>query len=308
MRRSPQPILGVLLLVALHAGACGAPRTEGDGPRSGVLRTEELPPRERQAWEAWQRGGGRWELAREEVRRDPELVRFLVDNLVRELVKSYDRSRLSRPGEQPGPFERAGAELVRLAPQSAPVLAEMLALRDGIVAFLAADLLVRIGVLGLEPVSAKLAHPEVEVRRRAAELLGRLPHGGESEARFEKALGRLAEKDPAWIVRAQAAGALGARGARHTHKGYAAGVLARCLADADASVAESAARGLRELAEPRVIPILIDALERNSARGDLAALRATRETLYELSGEKRDRSPEEWRRWWSEVGERKLVH
>jgi HEAT repeat protein len=109
-------------------------------------------------------------------------------------------------------------------------------------------------------------------------------------------------------VRAQSAQSLGARASRHTHKGYAAGVLARCLGDADPAVCESAAKGLSELAEPRAIPFLIDALERNSARGDVSALRATQASLRALSGEKRDRSAEEWRRWWREEGERALVH
>ncbi len=71
---------------------------------------------------------------------------------------------------------------------------------------------------------------------------------------------------------------------------------------------ESAAKALRVLAEPRAIPILIDALERNASRGDLAALRATQSALRELSGQTRDRTPEEWRTWWREAGERELVH
>ncbi len=268
----------------------------------------ELPAPEREVWERYRAGGAAWEVERERVLADAQLSRFLVDNLLREMIRSYDRSRLSRPGEQAGPFERAGTELVRLAPRSTPVLAEMLALHDGVVAFLAADLLARIGTPALEPVCAKLSDPEAEVRRRAAELLGRLPHAGEAEARIEERLGTCVEHEKVWIVRAQAAEALGARGARHTHKGYAAGVLARCLGDADPAVAESAAKALRVLAEPRAIPILIDALERNAGRGDLAALRATQAALRELSGQQRDRTPEEWRAWWREAGERELVH
>jgi hypothetical protein len=295
-----------LALLGLLAGACSSSRPQHEPGR--LVRADELPVREREVWERYHAGGAGWELERERVLADPELARFLVDNLVRELVQSYDRSRLARPGEQAGPFERAGAELVRLAPCSTSVLAEMLALHDGIVSFLAADLLARIGCKALEPVCAKLGHEQAEVRRRAAELLGRLPHAGASEVDVEERLGARAEKDEAWIVRAQAAQALGARGALHTHKGYAAGVLARCLCDADPAVAESAAKGLRALAEPRAIPILIDALERNAARGDVAALRATQGALRELSGQSLDRTPEEWRRWWREEGERTLVH
>ena len=294
------------LLLVLLGCSCSSSRSN---PVEGrVVPTSELPAAQREVWQLYQAGGPAWEAERARVLADAGLARFLVDNLLRELVRSYDRSRLSRPGEQPGPFERAGAELVLCAARSTQPLAEMLALHDGVVAFLAADVLARIGAPALEPVCGKLEHAEPEVRRRAAELLGRLGHAGEAEPRVEESLGRHAEHDPAWIVRAQTAEALGARGSRHTHKGYAAGVLARCLGDADSAVAESAAKGLRALAEPRVIPILIDALERNATRGDLAALRATQAALRALSGQAQDRTPEEWRRWWTETGERELVH
>jgi len=302
MRRvRPLPLLALLVLCA-----CSAPHSGSQDGR--IVRADELPKNERAAWELYHAGGAPWELERERVLADPNLARFVVDNLVREMVKNYDRSHLAHTGEQQGPFERACDELVLFAKDSTPVLAEMLGLRDGIVSFLASDLLVRIGARANEPVRNKLDDPAPEVRRRAAELLGRLPNAGEGEVALEEHLGRLAQNDKAWIVRAQAAQALGSRGARHTHKGYAAGVLARCLTDTDPAVSESAAKGLLTLAEPRAIPFLIDALERNSARGDLSALRTTQEALHGLSGEKQDRSPEEWRRWWSETGERALVH
>jgi hypothetical protein len=301
-RVRPLPCLALLLLVP----ACSTPHSGSQEGR--VVRPEQLPTREREVWELYHAGGAKWELERERVLADPALSRFVVDNLVREMVKSYDRSRLARTGEQQGPFERACDELVLFAKDSTPVLAEMLGLRDGIVSFLAAELLVRIGVAANEPVRTKLDDPEPEVRRRAAELLGRLPPAGEAEAALEEHLGRIAQNDKAWIMRAQAAQALGARGSRHTHKGYAAGVLARCLSDTDPAVSESAAKGLLTLAEPRAIPFLIDALERNSARGDVAALRTTQQALRGLSGEKQDRSCEEWRAWWRDIGERKLVH
>ncbi|MBK7643627.1 MAG: HEAT repeat domain-containing protein [Planctomycetes bacterium] len=290
----------------LGVAACAAPRGPADSGR--VVREDELPAREREVWESYHAGGPAWELERERVLADPGLARFLVDNLVREMVQSYDHSRLASSGERAGPFERACDELVRCAGASTPVLAEMLALRDGIVSFLAADLLARIGASALEPVRAKLGSGQAEVRRRAAELLGRLPNAGAAEGRVEEGLGALAERDPAWIVRAQAAQALGARGAQHAHKGYAAGVLARCLADPDPAVVESATKGLRALAEPRAIPILIDALERSSSSGNVSALHAAQDALRALSGEQADRSPAEWRRWWTEVGERALVH
>lgn len=282
--------------------ASSAPRA----PAGSVLKQDELPRREREVWERYHAGGAAWELEREHVLADPGLGRFVVDNLVREMVSSYDRSRLARAGELAGPFERAAAELVELAPISTPVLIELLGVRDGIVSFLAADLLARIGAPALPPLLTKLGDPQPEVRRRSAELCARLPIGASSaeEASVGEALARLVQQDKAWIVRAQAARALGARGARQKHKGFAAGVLTRALSDGDPAVVESAANALRELSEPRAVPLLIDALERSLAAGALAPARAAQESLRGLTGQKRDLLPQEWRRWWAEEGER----
>lgn len=298
--------LACAALIALLPFGLACTTNAARAPAGSVVQAGELPQREREVWERYHAGGAAWELERERVLADPALGRFVVDNLVREMVSSYDRSRLARAGERAGPFERAQSELVELAPISTPVLVELVGVRDGIVSFLGADLLARIGAPALRPLLAKLGDAQPEVRRRAAELYARLPPGAGSaeEAQVGEALARLVEKDPAWIVRAQAARSVGARGARGTHKGFAAGVLARALADADASVVESAANALRELAEPRAVPLLIDALERSLAAGQLGAARAAQETLRALTGQKRDLLPQEWRRWWADEGER----
>jgi hypothetical protein len=272
-----------MLALALGLCACASPRT---GPRAGdeggdarVLPTSELPPRQRAVWESWQRGGARWELEREEVRRDPELTRFLVDNLVRTLVKSYDRSALATAGKASGPFERAAAELCEFEAQSTPVLVELLAVRDGVVAFLAADLLLRIGVRAAPSIARLLNDESEETRRRAAELLGKLPHAGEGEGVLEEALGARVAQDKAWIVRAEAARALGARASQHTHKGYALGVLARALGDPDEAVVTNACAGLARLGERRAMPALARALEPAARRGNVKAVFALQAAL-----------------------------
>lgn len=300
--QAPACLVALLLLVLGSACAGQAARA----PAGSVVQEAQLPARERGVWEHYHAGGAAWELDRERVLADPALGRFVVDNLVREMVASYDRSRLARSGERAGPFERAQAELVVLAPLSTPVLVELVGVRDGIVSFLGADLLARIGAPALHPLLAKLGDPQAEVRRRAAELFARLPRGASSaeEAQVGEALAKLVRSDSAWIVRAQAARTLGARGARDAHKGFAAGVLTRALSDTDAAVVESAASALRELAEPRAVPLLVDALERSLAAGDLAAARAAQESLRSLTGYKRDLLPQEWRRWWADEGER----
>ncbi|MBK7876350.1 MAG: HEAT repeat domain-containing protein [Planctomycetes bacterium] len=287
-----------LALAALALGACTSSRSSDGGARAGVVRTEELPARERAVWEAWQKGGGRWELVREDVRRDPELTQFLVDNLVRTLVKSYDLSHLASVGQAHGPFERAADELVQFGTAATPVLVELLAVRDGIVAFLAGDVLARIGAPAVVPCRALLDDTEPETRRRAAELLGRLPHAGKDEVAVQETLAARVRTDPEWIVRAEAARALGNRGARHDHKGFALGVLGRALGDPDAAVLQSACAGLVALGERRAVPALARALRPASQRGDLKGLEAVQAALRALTGVQRSQTPEEWLAWY----------
>jgi hypothetical protein len=96
-----------LLFVTGCTGGAPKPARQAE-----LVAPADLPERQRQAWERWQKGGAEWELEREAVREDPALARFTVDNLVVLLVRSYERSELARAGERAGPFERAQAELV----------------------------------------------------------------------------------------------------------------------------------------------------------------------------------------------------
>jgi hypothetical protein len=283
------------VLLATTLAACKSDES-AKSPR--VVPTSELPADLRATWDVYRAGGAAWEIERERVLDDPERLRFVVDNLVIEMVRSYERSRLSKAGEMEGPFERSQRELALLYPGSAPVLAELLAVRDGIVAFLAADVLERIGEPALTPVARKLEDETPEVRRRAAELLGDLPHGGKDEPAIHERLGKTVKSDTEWIVRAQAAQSLGRRGARHDHKGYCQAVLSRALSDADPAVVASACIGLAELSEPRAIPAIIDALERAGASGELKVVRAAQDALRALSGVDRDQEPAEWSSWW----------
>jgi hypothetical protein len=288
--------------LAAGLAACAASRTAPSGTPSAsaeprVVALSEVPAAQREAWQAWMQGGAAWDLALERVRRDPEVARFVVDNLVRVMVRSYDRSALATAGKAPGPFERAQQDLVALAAFSTPVLAELLRLPDGVVAFLAADRLVAIGAPATAGAVPLLGDGRPETRRRAAELLGRLPHAGADEIALEQKLAALVAGDAEWAVRAEAARALGARGARHSHKGYALGVLGRALADPDPAVVRSAVAGLEALGEPSAIPRLADALERAVAAGDVGLTQAIQRALARLSGDERPRTPAEWRRF-----------
>jgi HEAT repeat protein len=293
--RSASAALAVLL------AACSSPSKPApasSGP-SGLVAPEELPPRKREVLEAWRAGGVRWEAERDRAVADPELARFLVDNLVVQMVRSYDRSRIGSAFRPSSPFTAAQDELVRLSEHSTPLLAEMLLLRDDVVAFLAADTLKRIGAPAVDPVAAKLGEGPPEVRRRIAELVGELPEGREEPRILEK-LGRAAEHDEAWIVRAQSARSLGSRAARRAEKGYAAAVLSRALADPDAEVRKTSLRALADLGDASAVPALIRALERAAAAGDLPALRSAQSALRELTKLPRDLDPEEWWKLWEE--------
>jgi hypothetical protein len=285
------------LAVASACAGCGAPRADGAHADGGaaVVALDELPAAHRAAWAAWLQGDAHFELELAAVERDPALARFVVDNLVRELVRTYDRNEFARPGGEPGRFERAQRDLVALAPHATPVLAELLRAPDGVVAFLAADRLVAIGAPAVPAVLPLLADPRAETRRRAAGLLGDLPRAASDEIRVQEALAERAERDPEWTVRAESARALGVRGSRHNHRGYAMGVLLRVVRDPDRTVAIQAAEGLAILGERRAIPRLAAELEPAAVRGEPALVAALERALARLSGDGRRRTPAEWR-------------
>lgn len=308
--RRPLPAICAAISAAVCAALCAAlslpacrtstPRAESGAAR--VVPLADLPPAQREVWEAWRKGAAHYELVRARVDRDPALARFVVDNLVREMVRAYEQNAFARPGGEPGRFERAQADLVSLAPYSVPVLAELLRAPDGVVAFLAADRLAAIGAESAAPVATLLDDERRDTRRRAAELLGRLPHAGAGEIAVQTALAARVEADAEWPVRAEAARALGARGGRHDHKGYALGVLLRALRDADRTVAIQAAEGLGLLAEPRAIPRLAAELEPAAARGEPGLVAALERALERLAGDGRRRTPAQWRAWESGGG------
>jgi hypothetical protein len=294
---------------ALDLVACGSTTGAARQSKSDsalVVAPESLPAREREVLDAWRKGGGAWEIERERVRKDPALARFLVQNAAREMVASFERSRLVNQPTKDGPFERAQAELVALPEHSIPLLVESLRVKDGVVAFLAADVMVQIGAATIDPVLSLLADERAETRRRAVELLGRLPARGSDEEGVLARAGELALSDPDWIVRAQAAQSLALRARQANQTAWAAGALCRLLRDEDPAVALAAAEGLTHLAEPRSFERVLGALEAAPERGEPRLVAELERTLAAIAGDQRRRSVPQWRSFWQVEGRRLL--
>ncbi|MFN0007374.1 MAG: HEAT repeat domain-containing protein [Planctomycetota bacterium] len=297
-RERTRSAAAILAVVPWLAACAGSGHRAAEDRAARMVPVAELPERQREVLAAWRRGGAEWEAERARVAADPELARFFVENLIVLMVRAFDGSAIATAANPDRPFDRAQAELVRWEDRSTEVLVELLGVRDGIVAYLAADTLKRIGGAAVRPASEKLSSEDPELRRRAAELLGELPPSREIEARVLEQLGERVERDEAWIVRAQAARALGSRGSRLAARGPAAAALTRALRDPEPEVVKSAVSGLGVLGELSAVPPLIQCLERAARDGDLARVRAAQAALRRLLREESDLSPDDWWERW----------
>jgi len=296
--QSATPILLAALVVL---GCQGNPGESGTGELRSV---SEIPDRYRQVLEDYGAGEERWAERRAEVRADPELAQFVVDNLIVEMVRAFSTATVQVADS--GPYERAQAELVRFADVSTPTLVELLGLPDDLVVFVAGQTLVRIGRPACEPVAGRLDDESWKVRLRAAELLGELPHAGRAEPGIRQALAERISADPEWVVRARAALAAGSRGARDRELAPWRALLVGALADPDPSVVRSAAEGLATLGDPSSVPALIEALDRTARAAEMGPARAIQEALVELTGLEGTTGASAWRHWWSFEGQRWL--
>jgi hypothetical protein len=290
--------LPFLLALGFAAGGCTGPKS-GEGGR--MVAETELPERYRQAVAAWKQDGPAWREIRQQALEDPPLATFLVDNLIDVMVESYTRALISAPGELAGPFERARADLVYLHDYSGPMLIELVLVGDNVVSFLAADTLAEMKDPALSPpVARRLSDPERESRRRAAELLGRLPNALDDEPEVIERLGHALAQDPEWAVRAQAVLAMGERGQRVREVEKPRRHISGALSDPDPAVVEAACRALSALGDPRAIPALISLLERVEDQGTrLTTQRAAQSALMKLSGSGSQRPAREWRAWYA---------
>ncbi len=295
-----------------------SPAPRGGASKDGaVVGLAELPDDHRALLVEYGRGGAAWDARREQLLGQPELARFLVDNLIVEMVKGYgaqasgaeELAFKSGADERAAKaFARAQRELVQLAPVSAPVLVELLGVKDGVVAQLCGDTLIEIGAPAALPLARALEQPSSAARRRTCEVAGKLGDLGPDGARIDAALMRLAHEDDDWTVRAQAADALGPRGAfelaRRGDYGGDAGAwraaLEQCLRDEDAAVASHAARSLVLLGDRRAVSGLIGLLDSGVREGDLRRVRSAQAALVALTGARGCDTAQEWRRWQDE--------
>jgi hypothetical protein len=295
--RRPRFSLLVAILPLLFA--CASPEESNE---DALTPEAELPEAYSRSWRAWYEESEEWLQLREGVQRDPQLASFIVDNLLRVMVRFYDHGALAARGELPGPFERAQHELVFLAPHSAPVCIELAIVGDGPVSFLAGDVLERIDDSRWTlPVALRLRDEEVATRRRSAALLEKLPPAREEEEDVWDLLEEVALEDTDWSVRAQAVGTVGVRAGRVGDLTRPRRILCRALGDSDPTVVQAACRGIATTRDSRTVPAVINLLERLGREGEnLATEREVQRCLRSLTGETAQHDAAGWRRWWKE--------
>jgi HEAT repeat protein len=298
-----------ILALAVGVAACVAACASGDKKSSSgsrgahasasarVVEVTKLPPEHQEVLRAYGAGGETWEAMRARVEADPQLTRFLVENLFLELVRAH-RSLGGRDSERAlRARNRARVELAKFGASAAPTLAAALEVADDVTAELASETLGAIGRPALPAVTALLSSKQASTRQRAAYALARMSHGAREEPEIRAALVK-AGRDREWFVRAQAARALGARGSRDVETEPWRTALQALLLDEDEAVVEAAATGLVELADPLAIGVLIDVLARNTDEGEARKFKALQSALLRLSGEKAKPSIQAWRAWW----------
>ena len=290
--------LGFTCFLAL---ACSAPNSTAPRPNSGrVVEVRALPKSHAEVLSLYAKGGREWESARAGILADPNLARFLVENLAVEMVKAHralgsgDAERARRA------LDRAQHELVRAGDCAVATLAGFVEVADPVSSTLAVSVLARIGRASVAPIAVLLDSAELETRRRAAAALAELPHAGvTSEPALRARLIELARTDEDWMLRAQCTTTLGARGARDTDVRPWRVALEGRLLDSDAAVAEAAATAGKVLGAARARSALLRSLEAATQAGDMRRFRAVESAVVKLSGEAPKPNLAAWRDWWT---------
>lgn len=315
-RIGPQLSCGLLLGLCLAWSGCGTP-TKQEAIRPVASRTplSDLPSAYRVLWAAWTERAADWPLRREMALEDPGLTRFLVENLIGELIAAYKAGAFTQPrAERLGQYDWIKQELAVIGAPAAEPLAELLALGNGDGPAIAGDVLEALGEAGVSAVSDQLLRTDnSRARGLAAELLVRLPLSSGNETEVQARLIELLRSDPDWTVRKYSALALARRSrdlsARAEGVGdsdRALGALSRALVDTDSAVSEAAAVGLGLAGDVRAVPALINHLERILRSTDLSHARSAYRSLFNLTGVQDLRGTAAWREWWRLHGKARI--
>ena len=296
MERSLAPLaLAVVLGLSTISGGCASNKPSLDPPE-GYVALRDLDLAKREALEAFQLGGEAWEQTLSSARSNPELSRFLVDNLARQLSRAFAGGSgvdLARPD---GTFNRARSGLIALGEPTCELARQMVADGDDVIAYLGGDLLAALGDSGCDDLLVLLADRREQVRRRAAESLGLVPAPISDEVL--NALSERCRDDESWVVRAQSAQALGRLAYQAPERDDLLVTLAAVSRDDDLSVAAEAAAGMARCGDDRATPHLIALYQRGLDAGHPAAAQAGRGALEALHGRSM-RGPAEWWGWWN---------
>jgi HEAT repeat protein len=302
---------GVLWLALALLPGCSSQPKSAAGPQLTPL--SQIDPALADLWRTYLQSGDpggaeRWQRARAAALSDPKAVRFLADNLGREMVVAFDTEGAFEKASRGSKFLRARSEMVALQSAAVPLLLGMVREGDDIIARLGGDVLADIGApAGPELVSAleTLDQGSPRWRRRLTELLLRLPPLGASDAFLVLELERLAASEPDLQARAYTIEALGLRAGLAGEGSRVAPDLVRYLDDSEPLVAGRAARALGHAADPRAARDLIRLLERALRSGDATLRRDAEFGLKTLASRQErpwpnpaPRSPDAWREYW----------
>jgi len=295
LRRRSRLVVPFALLLGLAVG-CAAPEPEATGR---VRSVTELPPGYGELWVAWREKAPDWIARRRVALEDPELTRFLVENLVLDMLAGYQRADFSTPGAMAGSqFDRARAELITIGEPATWSLAELNAIGNGYGSAIGGQALIEIGRPSIPAVVAQLDRDEFQARGRAVDVLASLPHARRAEPELQERLRVMMVKDPEWTVRKRCVDALAARASRDTTVEDARRSISRALGDPDDAVRRTAARALMRVGDPQAIPALINYLERCEREADLRGHDAAIEALHGLSGTHEPTDSASWRSYW----------
>ncbi len=268
-------------------------------PTSKVVPLASLEQNYRSVLEAYGEGGEAWEAARAEALDDPKLTRFLVDNLAREMVRAFESGGQVLLAAEDNPYIRAREELIELGAPTVNLAAGMLAEGDDVLAYHGADLIEGIGEPAVPALVDLLRDSRDSVRRRAAGVAGGLDAGSPA---LERALTDLLTRDSEWIVRAQAARAIGTRLAEQraaaTEREHLSACLEVATRDEDILVAAEAALALGPLQDLRAAPALIEVLDRAEGEGHPLAARRAQTALQTLFADPTPRGSGGWQAYW----------